>query len=135
MVLRLTSLPFASSSDRIFLAELIGERAPALLMTWSSLGAAFRGRQTFSHLNKFLRIIRIARWSESDDFLPSFVGFQKLSSEHESGAGWYLLAYDKRKLIAKYGWHTNDASNQISDSTNLISDVIRGCEGYVPIFV
>ena len=41
-VLRLMSAPFASSTDRILLAKLIGDRIAVLLMMWSSLGMLFR---------------------------------------------------------------------------------------------
>ena len=41
-VLRLTSAPFASSTDRILLAEHIGDRIDVLLMMWSYLGVVFR---------------------------------------------------------------------------------------------
>ena len=47
MVLRLMSVPFKSSADRIFLNELVRNRTAILRIAWSSLGVVFRGRPGF----------------------------------------------------------------------------------------
>ena len=47
MVLRLMSLPFKSSADRIFLDELVGDRTAVLRIAWSSLGVVFGGLPGF----------------------------------------------------------------------------------------
>ena len=41
---QLMSAPFASTTDRILLVELIEYRTAILLMMWSSLGMVFHGR-------------------------------------------------------------------------------------------